>query len=412
MPSHFAKRKKSKSPEAKIAVLLKDEPYYMSDFNASIKNCAPLTRFAYLFDLRQYMEYCLINHSEYGGIDLAHLPLSAFTSAAAQELTDWLDALSVANRVSRRRQQASSAYRNRKIAALRQFYRYLIREHLCDFDPTPLISRGQIGQTAPFVLSEKEIRKLLDGIQRNDCYLLKDPSGRWYIEPISESVRIRRERQISRNIAIISMLLYCGLTVSEAAALNLDSIDFLRSTIRCSSADGTLREIPCPLAASSALKAYLSCKDLPEELLARQTTPSQAEFLLFCRKFMLDSNAAAKACAFFGRTDEQFLLDIHECTALLRLQGRSSFSPEQSERALFLAENGHRISIRMIQHMVLEYGRTYLPELSRTRNISPEVLRNTYMFFLTASADTEIAAAQTGVAASRIKCLKKMCGQS
>lgn len=77
----------------------------------------------------------------------------------------------------------------------------------------------------------------------------------------------------------------------------------------------------------------------------------------------------------FHRNDPQFLQDIRDCARIMRQSGRSSFHPKDNETALFLSRRGTRISVSMIETMVREMTRTYLPDLALAKGLSPAQIR-------------------------------------
>jgi len=87
----------------------------------------------------------------------------------------------------------------RILSGLKNFYRYLIQEKICEANPTELISSPTIGRHLPEVLSFEEIMSMIN------CIDLGMPLGH-------------------RNKAMIEVMYGCGLRVSEVISLNISDI--------------------------------------------------------------------------------------------------------------------------------------------------------------------------------------------
>jgi integrase/recombinase XerD len=87
----------------------------------------------------------------------------------------------------------------RLISGIRTFYRYLMLEKVCEYDPTELIESPKLSLKLPDTLSEEEVQSLLLAVD------LSKPQG-------------------TRNRAILETLYSCGLRVSEAVNLQISNI--------------------------------------------------------------------------------------------------------------------------------------------------------------------------------------------
>jgi len=87
----------------------------------------------------------------------------------------------------------------RLLSALRRFYRWCLQENLLTEDPTALVRSPAIGRPLPKVLTESEVRLLLD-----------TPN-------VSEDLGLR-------DRAMLEILYGCGLRISELITLNMDQI--------------------------------------------------------------------------------------------------------------------------------------------------------------------------------------------
>lgn len=129
--------------------------------------------------------------------------------------------------------KASSSTINRRLSCLRQFFQFLYKENLIDYDPTSTISISFKNKALPKYLTEKEIKELLS-CSRQD----KTPNG-------------------IRGTAIAELLYSSGLRVSELVSLPLSSIRRERPVIVVTGKSKKERIVPIGIPAKNALYNYL-----------------------------------------------------------------------------------------------------------------------------------------------------------
>lgn len=95
----------------------------------------------------------------------------------------------------------------RLLSALRSFYRYLVREGICQTDPTALIDMPKLGQPLPKTLSEKDVEALLSAPDIEDSIGLRDK-------------------------AMLEVLYACGLRVTELVSLTLEQVNLRQGVLK------------------------------------------------------------------------------------------------------------------------------------------------------------------------------------
>jgi len=140
-------------------------------------------------------------------------------------------------------QKLSPLSLRRKVAALRSFFHFLLREGMVSVNVARLISTPKAPQTIPRVMTAEQTNNLLD------------------------AAMAREERpQIARDLAILEILYGCGLRVSELAGLNLEDIDQAERWLRARGKGRKERQVPFPSKAGAALERYLAVrKPAPKE---------------------------------------------------------------------------------------------------------------------------------------------------
>ena len=119
----------------------------------------------------------------------------------------------------------------RKLSALRSFYRYLLKQGVIDQNPTDLILTPKQEHPIPRYLPVDDIFQLLDSIQTDDLFGL-------------------------RNRAIFETFYSCGLRVSETAGLNVSDVDANAGLVRVYGKGAKERIVPIGTKALKAVRDY------------------------------------------------------------------------------------------------------------------------------------------------------------
>ena len=120
----------------------------------------------------------------------------------------------------------------RRLSALRQFYRFLHAEGLREDDPTAVIDSPRRERPLPKILSEDEVRRLLDEARKNTT-----PEG-------------------VRAYALLEILYATGLRVSELVGIPLSAGQADERFLVVRGKGGKERMVPLNEAARNALKDY------------------------------------------------------------------------------------------------------------------------------------------------------------
>lgn len=141
-------------------------------------------------------------------------------------------------------QKASVA---RKLAALRTFFKYGLRERFVSQNPAKMVSSPKLPKRVPHVLTAEEINSLLDQMSNGG--------------PATESSRRRAPTEESRLLlkrdrAILELLYASGLRVSELVGLNCGNVDWRGQMVRVLGKGRKERLVPFGSKALAALEAY------------------------------------------------------------------------------------------------------------------------------------------------------------
>jgi integrase/recombinase XerC len=190
---------------------------------AAERNLSPLTRKSYLIDLKQFREF----------LEVHHAPLMQRGEEGLSEV-DYLLVRSFLGALYRKK--IGKATIGRKIAALRTFFNYLLREGRVKINPAELVQTPKAEKYMPTFLSVDDMNTLLS-------------------VPHSADVRGLRDR------AILELFYSAGIRLSELTGLNLDAIDDAQELIKIHGKGRKVRIVPVGRQALTALKAYLEKRE-------------------------------------------------------------------------------------------------------------------------------------------------------
>jgi integrase/recombinase XerC len=157
----------------------------------------------------------------------------------------------------------------RKLAALRTFFRYCIREGLVKHNPAQLVKSPKLPRRIPPVLTAEEMNGFLDN--------LSTPPRRPGSRPLTAKEREAEKLLLKRDRFILELLYGSGLRVSELTGLNLSDFDRWGQMVRVLGKGRKERIVPYGGKAKTAMENYLPARD---EILAGAREPdAQAVFL-------------------------------------------------------------------------------------------------------------------------------------
>lgn len=190
------------------------------------KNASQHTVRAYAGDLLQFAAF-------FETADRNAVPIASFDLLSLRE---WLGSL--------HEQGVSAVTIRRKIATVRMFFRYLVRERVLQSNPARLLVLPGTPQRLPVVPDPEQTNALIDSVAGN-----------------------RMERPFpKRDLAILELLYGCGLRVSELVGLNLQDLNTGDQWLLVRGKGRKERQVPITGKAFSALEAYIrERKGRPEE---------------------------------------------------------------------------------------------------------------------------------------------------
>jgi len=174
----------------------------------------------------------------------------------------------------------------RKLAALRSFFKYCVREGFLKDNPARLVPTPKLPKRIPVVLSAEEMSGFLDQLAgplsveagrrgRKSRRRAGTSAPELSMIKLEDSLLLRRDR------ALLELLYAAGLRVSELTGLNLADIEQHQRMLRVRGKGNKERIVPYGAKAAEALKSYWPVRNklLYENSSIRQKTHPEAVFL-------------------------------------------------------------------------------------------------------------------------------------
>ncbi|MGN0262336.1 MAG: tyrosine recombinase [Eggerthellaceae bacterium] len=149
---------------------------------------------------------------------------------------------------------------NRRLSAVRSFFRWLSISGVIDSNPADLISGLKEGRTLPHRIPAQDMARILSV---------------WNHVSIDGSLCKRGPSDL-RNQAILEFLYACGARITEASELRYDCVDFGQKQVRVFGKGGKERIIPIHDLAIDALKRY---RDVGRPMLLKNHGESEFFFV-------------------------------------------------------------------------------------------------------------------------------------
>jgi integrase/recombinase XerC len=201
----------------------------------SVRNSSPNTLRSYEADLAQF---------------IAFLTPPGAETPALQDITHLLIREFVADLHDHKLEKSSIA---RKLAAIRSFFKFAVREGLVLRNPARLVATPKLAKRIPSVLSAEDLSAFLDGVVAKPAAPRtgRKRQGTW------EANRLL----VKRDRAILELLYASGLRVSEMTGLDLADMDRKEQMLRVRGKGNKERIIPFGGKAEQALEAYMPVRE-------------------------------------------------------------------------------------------------------------------------------------------------------
>lgn len=275
-------------------------PFAKDYFRAVEPTTSAKTRISYAYDIRVFFHFLIDSNPVYHDYETNQFTLTDLERVEPTDIEEYLEYLKVYQSDDKQITNGEKGLA-RKFSALRSFFRYFHRHQMIEKNPTVLVDMPKLHDKAIIRLDTDEVAMLLD-----------------YVESCGQSLtgqkKVYYEKNRTRDLAILTLLLGTGIRVSECVGLDINDVDFKNDGIKVTRKGGNEMVIYFGDEVRNALENYL-------ETDRAATTP----------------------------------LPDHE-------------------NALFLSTQRKRIGVQAVENMVKKYARQVTPN----KKITPHKLRSTY----------------------------------
>ena len=275
-------------------------PFVRDYFRAIEPTTSARTRISYAYDIRVFFRFLLENNPVYKNHTMDMLTLQDLERVDPVDIEEYLEYLKVYQSQDKHITNKEQGL-SRKMSALRSFYGYYFKRQAIQKNPTLFVDMPKMHDKAIIRLDIDEVALLLDYVE--ECG-----------NKLTGQRKVYYEKNKSRDLAILTLLLGTGIRVSECVGLDLKDVDFKNNGIKVTRKGGSEMIVYFGEEVRKALENYME-----------------------------------------GDRDSTTPLPDHE-------------------NALFLSTQRKRIGIQAVENMVKKYSK----EVTPNKKITPHKLRSTY----------------------------------
>lgn len=204
--------------EKKIRELLKELPKFCSSFFMGIESTKQSrTRLAYAYDLKTYFTFLMENNPTCKNIVMHDIPISVIEQQTAEDIQEYISWSRMYEKNNVEITNSESGLK-RKLSTLRSMYKYFYQHGKIDSDPASLVDTPRIHEKAIIRLDVDEVARLLDEVESGD--------------KLTKNQKRYHNKNKTRDLAIMTLLLGTGIRVSECVGINKNDIDFENNGIK------------------------------------------------------------------------------------------------------------------------------------------------------------------------------------
>lgn len=237
----------------------------------------------YLWSVRQSSPHTLINYGSDLNQFLLYLTPPGAESPALQNVTQAEIREFISHLYDLGLEKSSI---RRKLAAIRSFFKYCVRQDLLKRNPAQLVATPKLPKRVPTVLSAEEMDLFLNELaDMEKTQAPGTPSVRKQTRLAAPAARGRPVKWedavllLRRDRALLELLYAAGLRVSELTGLNLGSVEQKERVLHVRGKGNKERIVPYGSKAQEALEAYWPARELLLQQVGREPAHAEAVFL-------------------------------------------------------------------------------------------------------------------------------------
>lgn len=232
----------------KMPKLLKDYLNYNANLNKSDN-----TINEYKYDLIKFLKYMKgisisAKTKDFEDIDISDIDSKFLNRIDSSDIYEYMSYLKT-------NKNNSATTRARKIASIKGFFRYLnVKLRAIDTNPAKEIETPKLEKTLPKYLTLNESQKLLNTAKEGNKQTLRKVKN-----PDKEPTKHQKDLA-TRDYAIVTLFLNCGMRLSELVGINISHIKFDEAILTVVGKGNKQRTVYLNKACLSALNDYLKIR--------------------------------------------------------------------------------------------------------------------------------------------------------
>ncbi|SDB28396.1 MULTISPECIES: tyrosine-type recombinase/integrase [unclassified Butyrivibrio] len=205
------------------------------------------TAYSYAHDIYFFFGYIKENNPLCRNLEIKDIPLMVLEHMKAPDINEFQTYVAQGHKVTKSGiKQARERAIARKMASVRNFFKYLIKFDYLENDPTlKAVTRSR----------EKQ-RRSINRLDSDQVKMLMDTVTN--VKSGSHHSQVMSELTSKRDLAIITLLLNTGIRVSECAGLDLKDVDFKTNTIKIVRKGGFEDELYISEIVRNTLRDYIN----------------------------------------------------------------------------------------------------------------------------------------------------------
>lgn len=247
MPKVSYHDKINKLYNTKLRVILDElPPYCRYYFNAKATTFQKRTAYAYASDLKVFFKYLMLKNPALSDLKMKDIPADSLNDLSSHEIDDYMMYLTDYHMDGTDRHNSNSG-KNRKLASLKSFCKYLIREGIIQKNPADLVDIPRLRGNDIIALTDFEVKALFHVIETAEGMTERQTKIHKYCK--------------QRDYAILMLLLGTGIRVSELVGLDISDVDLKNNSAKVVRKGGWRDHVYFSPQVRDAILSYLSPED-------------------------------------------------------------------------------------------------------------------------------------------------------
>jgi len=216
--------------------------YVRKFFRAIQQSKAARTRLGYAIDLKTFFEYIVDVYTDANLNSVKDVTLDILSGLSAEFIEDYMDYLLKYEKNGKIYTNGKASIK-RKLSSLSSFYAYCYRNDLVSQNPVSKVEKPRLKDKAITRMDAAEVANFLDTVE--------------YGNNLTKKQLEYHEKNKTRDLALLSLMLSTGIRISECIGLDINHIDFENMCVKVTRKGGKESIVYFSDEACDPIQAYL-----------------------------------------------------------------------------------------------------------------------------------------------------------